>query len=94
MTFISRKTSADKFVAGTVEHFIARECDACDRVKRTTRVVMVNSNEHHAIPAAGEPRVYATERFGVARRAFSLAHRIIRISRVRSRDKRSRIAAA
>lgn len=67
MTMISRSNAADKYVPGSVQHFIASECDACDRVKpRTTQVVMVNPNEHHALPSKGESRLFATERFGVA----------------------------
>lgn len=67
MTMISRSNAADKYVPGSVQHFIASECDACDRVKpRTTQVVMVNPSEHYVVPTNGESRVFVTERFGVA----------------------------
>lgn len=69
MTVIQRKQAADAFVPWSAEHFIARECDACDRTKEyATRVVMVDTNQGVAVSvsSAGVVREYRTERFGFA----------------------------
>lgn len=67
MTSISRSVSADKYVPWSAEHFIARECDACDRTKEyATRVVMVDTNQGVGMSSESMVREYRMERFGLA----------------------------
>jgi len=71
MAIIERKLSADSFCPGSVEHFIASECDACLRTSlHKTRVVLVDGHGPRSVSLSGAAGTltweFRIERYGAA----------------------------